>query len=278
MEEANKISAALGDDELARVAPVLLAELERFEGHHAVARPLYAMVRQIAVKTGDLMGQMICLNNMGWTAVALNDHSAALECAEASLAIADQLDSRRGRWIVMEVCASVAADIGEHDTAARLDAAALVHTTQMGRYRDKADAALLDARIEIARTALGARAYNAAVDAGRALSQEDAIAEMRAWLAAHPPEGFVTGGTRHPTMNGAEPSAGIEGADSLTPREREVISLVARGYSNADIATLMEISVFTVRTHRQRLMQKLDLRNAAEITALAVQLGLYSPN
>jgi DNA-binding CsgD family transcriptional regulator len=35
--------------------------------------------------------------------------------------------------------------------------------------------------------------------------------------------------------------------------------------------------VLTVRTHRQRLMQKLELRNAAEITAYAVRLGIYSP-
>ena len=63
----------------------------------------------------------------------------------------------------------------------------------------------------------------------------------------------------------------------ITPREREVLSLVARGYANNDIAALLDISVLTVRTHRQRLMQKLGLRNAAEITAYAVKLGLYDP-
>ena len=63
----------------------------------------------------------------------------------------------------------------------------------------------------------------------------------------------------------------------ITPRERQVLSLVARGYGNADIAGLLDISVLTVRTHRQRLMEKLGLRNAAEITACAVKLGLYDP-
>jgi DNA-binding NarL/FixJ family response regulator len=56
-----------------------------------------------------------------------------------------------------------------------------------------------------------------------------------------------------------------------------VLSLVARGYGNADIASLLDISVLTVRTHRQRLMEKLGLRNAAEITAYAVKFGLYDP-
>ena len=75
---------------------------------------------------------------------------------------------------------------------------------------------------------------------------------------------------------GAGRPAGTPAA-AITPREREVLSLVARGYSNADIAPLLDISVLTVRTHRQRLMEKLGLRNAAEITACAVKLGLYDP-
>ena len=71
--------------------------------------------------------------------------------------------------------------------------------------------------------------------------------------------------------------AGRPAATQITPREREVLSLVARGYGNNDIAGLLAISVLTVRTHRQRLMEKLGLRNAAEITAYAVKLGLYDP-
>lgn len=71
--------------------------------------------------------------------------------------------------------------------------------------------------------------------------------------------------------------AGRAAATQITPREREVLSLVARGYANNDIAALLDISVLTVRTHRQRLMEKLGLRNAAEITAYAVKLGLYDP-
>lgn len=62
-----------------------------------------------------------------------------------------------------------------------------------------------------------------------------------------------------------------------TPREREIMSLVARGLSNREIAGLLVISVLTVRTHRQNLMEKFSLRNAAEITAYAVQQGYYLP-
>ncbi|MDR7308934.1 response regulator transcription factor [Rhodoferax saidenbachensis] len=60
-----------------------------------------------------------------------------------------------------------------------------------------------------------------------------------------------------------------------TPRERETMSLVASGLSNLEIAERLFISVETVRTHRKNLMEKFSLRNAAEITAYAVQRGYY---
>jgi DNA-binding NarL/FixJ family response regulator len=65
---------------------------------------------------------------------------------------------------------------------------------------------------------------------------------------------------------------------TATPREQEIMSLVARGLSNREIAELLEISHTTVRTHRQNFMEKFSLRNAAEITAYAVQQGYYNPN
>jgi len=61
------------------------------------------------------------------------------------------------------------------------------------------------------------------------------------------------------------------------PRELEIMSLVARGLSNREIAELLSISVFTVRTHRRNLMEKFTLRNTAEITAYAVRQGYYDP-
>lgn len=64
---------------------------------------------------------------------------------------------------------------------------------------------------------------------------------------------------------------------AATPREREIMLLVAHGLGNREIAKLLAISVFTVRTHRQNLMEKFRLHNAAEITAYAVQRGYYIP-
>ena len=64
---------------------------------------------------------------------------------------------------------------------------------------------------------------------------------------------------------------------TLTPREREVLKLIAEGYKNRDIADYLCISPKTVEKHRENLMKKLDLHNAAALTAYAMDRGLIGP-
>lgn len=60
----------------------------------------------------------------------------------------------------------------------------------------------------------------------------------------------------------------------LTPREREVLTLLARGLSNADVATQLFISEATVKTHLARVMAKLNVREKSQAVAAAYQTGL----
>ncbi len=57
----------------------------------------------------------------------------------------------------------------------------------------------------------------------------------------------------------------------LTDREKEVLQLLAEGRSNKDVAQLLNLSVYTVETHRTRIMQKLNLHNTAELVLYAVR-------
>jgi two-component system, NarL family, response regulator NreC len=76
----------------------------------------------------------------------------------------------------------------------------------------------------------------------------------------------------------AAPHAPVEDSyESLTTREREVLQLVARGYSNAQIAQLLSISPRTVESHRASVMRKLDLRNPVDLIRYALQRGLLPP-
>jgi DNA-binding NarL/FixJ family response regulator len=63
---------------------------------------------------------------------------------------------------------------------------------------------------------------------------------------------------------------------TVTPREKEVLKLLAEGYQNKEIADLLCISVKTVEKHRANLISKLDLHNAAALTAFAFEHGLIS--
>jgi two-component system response regulator NreC len=60
----------------------------------------------------------------------------------------------------------------------------------------------------------------------------------------------------------------------LTDREKEVLQLLAEGRSNKEVATLLDLGVSTVETHRANLMQKLNLHNTAEIVLYAVRKGI----
>lgn len=62
----------------------------------------------------------------------------------------------------------------------------------------------------------------------------------------------------------------------LTAREREVLYLLAGGKSNKDIAALLNLSLYTVETHRRNLQEKLNLRSLAELVLYAVRKGLIS--
>jgi len=57
----------------------------------------------------------------------------------------------------------------------------------------------------------------------------------------------------------------------LTDREKEILQLLAEGKSNKDVATLLDLSPYTVETHRTHIMQKLNLHNTAEIVLYAVR-------
>jgi DNA-binding NarL/FixJ family response regulator len=61
---------------------------------------------------------------------------------------------------------------------------------------------------------------------------------------------------------------------SLTAREREVLKFICEGKSNSEVAEVLRISVRTVETHRANMMNKLDLKNTAELVRYAVQNGL----
>ena len=64
--------------------------------------------------------------------------------------------------------------------------------------------------------------------------------------------------------------------ERLTLRQREILQLIAEGYTTQEIATLLNISVKTVETHRMQLMDRLDIHDIAGLVRFAIRVGLIS--
>jgi len=64
--------------------------------------------------------------------------------------------------------------------------------------------------------------------------------------------------------------------DRLTPRQREILHLIARGFATREIATQLHVSVKTVESHRAQLMQRLNIHDVAGLTRYAIRTGLIA--
>jgi len=68
----------------------------------------------------------------------------------------------------------------------------------------------------------------------------------------------------------------VDSYDLLTSREREILQLLAEGKVNKEVATALNISPYTVETHRKHILEKLNLHNSAELILYAVRKGIIS--
>ncbi|MEV8315623.1 response regulator transcription factor [Streptomyces sp. NPDC059900] len=73
------------------------------------------------------------------------------------------------------------------------------------------------------------------------------------------------------------PAAGEGGPEGLSERERQVLSLVARGLNNSEIAEMLGLSPLTAKTHVSRIMGKLGARDRAQLVIVAYESGLVRP-
>jgi two-component system, NarL family, response regulator NreC len=77
-------------------------------------------------------------------------------------------------------------------------------------------------------------------------------------------------------MRVMERSGAEDSYEILSAREREILQLVAEGHSSKEIADMLHLSVYTVETHRARVMQKLNLKGIPELILYAVRKGIVS--
>lgn len=122
--------------------------------------------------------------------------------------------------------------------------------------------------------AAGARGFVLKNDAGRMLvSAIEALREHRPFFSSKVSEVLLSG-FLNPQAVADELAAGRAG---LTPREREIVQLVAEGRSTKETADQLGISVKTAETHRANIMRKLNLGSVADLVRYAVRNGIIQP-
>jgi DNA-binding NarL/FixJ family response regulator len=117
--------------------------------------------------------------------------------------------------------------------------------------------------------AVGARGFLLKSDAGRDLvAAVEALQNRRTYFTSKVAQMMLDGYLRPKDESDASAQC------VLTPREREVIQLVAEGKSTKEVAMALSLSVKTAETHRTNLMRKLDLHSVAALTLYAVRNGI----
>jgi DNA-binding NarL/FixJ family response regulator len=118
----------------------------------------------------------------------------------------------------------------------------------------------------------GARGYVVKTDVGRRLIEAaDAMRRHEAFFTPSAAMTVLDGYLKRSVRSGPKPLL-----HELTPREREVLQLLAEGKANKEVASLLGISIYTVETHRSNIMHKLNLHSVSELTRYAIRNHLLS--
>jgi DNA-binding CsgD family transcriptional regulator len=211
-------------------------------------------------KIGSPYGIVIVLGERAHAALAQDDLARAAHLFAECITTAEAIGTERSVLSAVAGVAGVALALGQPTRAVRLLGAVAAARETSGAGRT-ADGAYFEQRIMAeARTKLAEPAFPVTWDEGLALPLTDAVADALALAASItvPP----------PPVHG---DAAVLG---LTPRELDVLRLLAQGHSDKEIAAVLFIGTRTVQTHVGNLFAKLGVNGRTEAAAVAVRRGL----
>jgi predicted ATPase len=182
LEEALEKARSQNDTHETAGALNALAQLYRVEGELEKAEQLFENVISLARQMGDAESVSIGLLNRAMIAVCQDAATAAAEMLVQVVENNAAIGSRAVAQSVLESSAGLAALLKDWTRAARLYGAAETQSALTGLHRDPADESFLAPRVAAVRNAMGAAAFAAAEQAGRALELDAASEEAREWL------------------------------------------------------------------------------------------------
>ena len=240
-------------------------ELARSQGDYGKANRLLETATAVVRDRGDIWSIAFALSIHGRLAWLQGEHSRVTRLQRESLALQLELDDRVGIADSLDVLAWVASAAGEPGRAARLFGAAEAVRERSGAVSLPVWRAEHERNLAATHAQLGAEAFEAARAAGQSLTVGEAIEEALREEAPAPAAAIL------PAAASSAPAA-----DPLSPREREVAALIARGLTNGAIARQLVISEWTVDTHVRHILTKLDVRSRAQVATWAAERGLLA--
>jgi non-specific serine/threonine protein kinase len=255
--QAQQINAAEIPGPLVRRRDVILMLALSLAAEEDAARETCAQGLARAREAGDLSHQA----EFAFFMAELDRQSGHLTQAGAhireSLGLAAQTGNPLRLIDCLDACGHLCASTGRPAEALTLWAAQAACNAEIGIPELPEDARRREESQETTRQTLGPAQTRAAEERGAAMTLDTAV-EFAIMLTDQDPQ-----------PGPAPPATG-----QLSPRERELVTLVARGHTDAQIAGQLYISVRTVRSHLDRIRDKSGCRRRADLTRLALQAGL----
>lgn len=262
MEDALASFQALADDWFAAQVLTDLGDVERASGRAVAAGARYRQALNLARTCGDTILLPSLLYNLGLLAGERGQTRRSLATLQSALVLFRDRGDRRGVAECLIGVAGVLTATGQLHRAVRLFGAAEALLTQAHLQLWSTSVASYTRAREAARAQLSPRAFARVLAAGQSLSVADAIAEALPEMTAP-----------RRAQDRAVPAV-PESVEQLTAREREVAALVARGYSNRQIAAALVITPGTAGLHVKRILHKLGYSSRVQVAAQATALGI----
>ncbi len=262
-DESLNLSHELKNNFLHGIGLVQVGVVARYQGDYERASALFTQSLSLLREVGDKSSIAYALSRLGLVAIHRSHYGLAAASFAESLILCRQVGDKWVSEECVEGFARIASATGQSEQAARLFGAAEVLRETVGWHPAPPDQAYHDRCVASARAGLGETAFAAAWEEGRAMTLEQAVEHALASAERAKPAGP------------RQPAKGPE-ADSLTPREREVARLIARGDTNRQIAATLVISERTADAHVRNILNKLGFSARAQIAAWVAEQGLQA--
>lgn len=262
-EESLALAREVGDDSsvgitLGNLGHVALLQRD-FERTKARSEEVLAFARELGSSGVELV-PTACVN-LGLATLGLGEHERAKGFFEEALVMSQDMGRTPQVIEILEGMASLAGAMGKAIRAAHLWGAAEAARWATGIIAfSPGELALHEPHLALASSRLGDEAWQEALAEGRAMSLEVAVEYV---LSGEADQSEATIAQEH--LSNAEPTS------NLTPREREVVVLVAQGLTNRQVSTELSISERTAGNHVAKILRKLGLSSRAQIAALVVE-------